>query len=113
VAFGNAYIFNLYGASVNVTMNGQGSAGTIPAPSQSSNYVPSQVVVPRTNLTQDQLSGQIVLCQGRNDISISSGGVQWQLAVNVPPNTMLWADLCLYLAYRQAFFFDSSGRVIN
>ena len=117
MAFGNCYIFNLYSAPAAVNMNDQGSAGNIPAPASSSTppYTPSQVVVPRTNLTEDQLSGQIVLCQGNNDITINYGGQKWHVAVVVPPppNPPLEKDLWLYLAYQQAFLFTSDGALIK
>jgi hypothetical protein len=117
VAFGNAYIFNLYSEPADVSMNGQGSAGRIAAPSPSSTppYTPSQIVVPRTNLTQDQLWGQTVLCQGQNDISINYGGQQWRVSVTIPPppSPPLEQDLWLYLAYQQAFLFTSYGALIN
>jgi hypothetical protein len=117
VAFGNVYVFNLYTEPAGLILNGQGPAGTIPAPDRSSGapYTPSQVAVPRTNLTQDQLSGQIAFCQGDNYIGINFGGQQWQLRLTVPspPNPPLEADLCLYLAYGNAYLFTAYGTPIQ
>jgi hypothetical protein len=115
VALGNTYIFNLYSVPANVNLNYQGRAGTIPAPSKNAPapYTPSQIVVPRTSLNQEQLSGQIVMCQGQNDIAID-GGQRKQVTVVVPPPPAppLEDDLWLYLAYEEAYLFNSRGVLI-
>ena len=116
MAYGNVYIFNLYVESMTqFNLNGQGSAGSIAAPVNSTKppYVPAQLVVGRTNLTVSQLNSPLFVI-GANNVSINYGGEVWQGTVNIPspPSPSLQADLWLYVAYQKAFLFDTTGTMI-
>jgi hypothetical protein len=115
MASGNVYVFNLYSEPAMVNLNTQGMPAMIPATSSSSSYVPSPTVVPRTNLSRDQLGGQTLFCLGDNDIVVSYGTGMWRTSVTIPapPNPPLEQDLWLYLAYRNAFLFNSDGVLIG
>lgn len=116
MAYGNVYIFNLYVESMTAfNLNQQGSAGTIAAPVKTTTppYAPQQLVVARTNLTFDQLNSPLFV-NGDNQISVNYGGEVWKGTVNIPgpPSPSLQADLWLYIAYQQAFLFDTTGTMI-
>jgi hypothetical protein len=117
MAYGNVYVFNLYGsAATQVNINGQGSAGSIAAPAKGSAspyYSPPQLVVGRSNLTPDQLNNPL-FCNGPNSIKINYDGYSWNGTITIPPpaSMPLQNDLWLYLAYGQMFLFNTSGTVI-
>lgn len=112
--FGNVYVFNLYAEAMTAfNLNGQGSAGKIGAPVSTSTppYVPSQLVVSRTNLNQGQLSSPLFV-QGANTINVNYLGQSWQGTVNIPTQPGLQFDLWLYVGYQIAFLFDTQGTMI-
>ena len=116
MAYGNVYIFNLYVESMTAfNLNQQGTAGTIAAPVKTTTppYAPQQLVVARTNLTFDQLNSPLFV-NGDNQISVNYGGEVWKGTINIPgpPSPSLQADLWLYIAYQQAFLFDTTGTMI-
>lgn len=117
MAYGNVYVFNLYGAAATqVNINGQGSAGTIASPVKGSAapyYAPQQLAVARTNLTPDQLNNPL-FCNGPNSIKINYDGYTWSGTITIPgpASIPLQNDLWLYLAYGQMFLFDTTGTVI-
>jgi hypothetical protein len=117
MAYGNVYVFNLYGsAATQVNINGQGSAGSIAAPAKGSAspfYSPPQLVVGRSNLTPDQLNNPL-FCNGPNTVKINYDGYSWSGTITIPPpaSMPLQNDLWLYLAYGQMFLFNTSGTII-
>jgi hypothetical protein len=119
MAYGNVYVFNLYGsAATQVNINGQGSAGSIGAPvkgtaSPPGFYAAPQLVVGRSNLTPDQLNDPL-FCNGPNTIKINYDGYSWNGTITIPPASSmpLQNDLWLYLAYGQMFLFNTSGTII-
>jgi hypothetical protein len=125
MAYGTVYVFNLYSTSASITqLNGQGPAGkAIPAPTKGTAapyYAPQQTSVPRTNLQISQLNEPLFVNEQNpgevNELTINYGGQAWKakLAIPVPPDPTLEADLWLYLAYQQAFLFNSTdGAVIR
>ncbi len=123
MAYGNVYIFNLYPDTASLTdLNGQGPAGSIAAPTKGSStpyWEPQQAVVARTNLDLEQLSSPLFVNAGAagesNTLSINYGGQAWRAHVQIPnpPDPQLESDLWLYLAYEQAFLFNSvDGQLI-
>jgi hypothetical protein len=118
MAFGKVYVFNLYVedmASLNLN-NQLASAGTIssPDPGTKPPYTPQQLVVPRTNLTPAQLTGTPLFCNGPNSIAVNYGGEQWTGTITIPgpPDPAMKADLWLYICYKKAFLFETSGTMI-
>lgn len=114
--YGNVYVFNLYVESMTAfALNNQGSAGTIAAPVKTTTppYVPQQLIVARTNLTVGQLNGPLFV-NGANSVLINYGGETWSGTITIPgpPNPSMQADLWVYIAYQQAFLFDTSGTMI-
>ncbi|MCA1614958.1 MAG: hypothetical protein LC795_15165 [Acidobacteria bacterium] len=114
MAYGNVYVFNLYGsAATQVNINDQGSAGSIAAPTKGAKspyYAPQQLAVARTNLTPDQLNNPL-FCNGPNTVKVNYDGYTWSGKITIPgPATIpLQNDLWLYLAYGQMFLFDTNG----
>jgi hypothetical protein len=119
MAYGNVYIFNLYNDVANLTqLNGQGPAGSaIAAPTKGSTspfYAPQQTVIARTNLMLSQLNSPLFVNEQNagevNTLTINYGGQGWnaKVSIPVPPQPRLETDLWLYLAYQQAFLFDST-----
>jgi len=112
--YGNVYVFNLYSVPVSkFNLNGQGSAGTIKAPSASSAapYTPQQLVVARTNQTSDQLDGPLFVV-GANQITVNYQGQNWKGTISIPNNIPLQTDLWLYLAFGQMFLFLPNGEIV-
>jgi hypothetical protein len=116
--FGNVYVFNLYVEDmVQFGLNNQGSVVKKPVASPQKTtdppYAPSQVVVARTNLTQDQLNTPLFV-NGPNDILVGYGTDLWKGTVTIPhpPAPSLSADLWLYVGYRKAFLFDTVGNMM-
>jgi hypothetical protein len=112
--YGNVYVFNLYSVPVSkFNLNGQGSAGTIKAPSATSAapYTPQQLVVARTNQTSDQLDGPLFVV-GANQITVNYQGQNWKGTISIPNNIPLQTDLWLYLAFGQMFLFLPNGEIV-
>jgi hypothetical protein len=112
--YGNVYVFNLYSVPVSkFNLNGQGSAGTIKAPSASSAapYTPPQLVVARTNQTVSQLDGPLFVV-GANQITVNYQGQNWGGTISIPNNIPLQTDLWLYLAFGQMFLFLPNGEIV-
>jgi len=117
MAFGNVYVFNLYADNMSaLNLNGMGSAGSVGAPTRSSNppYAPRQMVVARTNLNRDQIDYPLFV-NGNNDLSVNFSGESWRGAISIPspPQITLQADLWLYIGYQNAFLFDTSGALLQ
>jgi hypothetical protein len=111
--FGNVYVFNLYVENIlKVNLNGQGTAGSIIAPAQTTKppYAPQQIVVSRTNLNQDQLNSPLFV-QGSNTITVDYYMESWTAAVTIDPvnQSALQNDLWIYLCYQTAWLLDTTG----
>jgi hypothetical protein len=119
MAYGSVYIFNLYREAITVTeLNGQGSGAKIAAPAKGTSapyYAPQQTSLGRTNLTIKQLNEALfVNAPELNKLTLNYGGQAWgaEVLIPEPPNPPLETDLWLYLAYKEAFLFDSSNGAI-
>lgn len=119
MAYGSVYIFNLYREAVTVTaLNGLGPGGSIAAPAKGTSapyYAPQQTSLGRTNLTIKQLTAPLFVNGPEiNKLTLNYGGQAWEADVFIPepPNPPLETDLWLYLAYKEAFLFDSSNGAI-
>jgi hypothetical protein len=117
MAFGNVYIFNLYVEGISAfDLNGQGSIGRTGSPTRSGDpaYSAPQLVGMRTNLNTAQLNSPLFV-NGQNQISINYGGDRWSGSVTIPgpPQLSPQADLWLYIGYKVALLFDSTGNLLN
>ncbi len=117
MVFGNVYVFNLYADNMSaLNLNGMGSAGSVGAPTRSSDppYAPAQLIVPRTNLNQQQIDYPLFV-NGSNDLSFNFGGESWrgEISIPSPPQIPIQADLWLYICYRKAFLFDTTGNLLQ
>jgi hypothetical protein len=114
MAFGNVYVFNLYVEDMAaLQVNNLGTAGTIAAPQLTNSYVPSQLKVARTNIPVDDLDSPIFTL-GDNSIRVNYGGESWVGVINIPspPDPAMKADLWLYICYKKAFLFETSGTML-
>ncbi|HEV7642391.1 MAG TPA: hypothetical protein VGO50_00490 [Pyrinomonadaceae bacterium] len=117
MAYGNVYIFNLCAEEMFISnLNGMGPLGSVASPLRSTNppYVPQQLIASRTNLTLQQLNSPLFVI-GENQLTINFAGESRLCRVSIPspPNPPLQADLWLYIAYRQAFLFDTAGNLLE
>jgi len=114
--FGNVYVFNLYVEDIiSFTLNGQNSAGKIVCPSAVTTktpYSPQQLPVSRTNLNKSQLNSSLFV-QGNNSMTVDYLGQSWTATVTIPVQPALQLDLWLYVAYQQAWLFDTSGDLLQ
>jgi hypothetical protein len=118
MSYGSVYIFNLYNDAASLTqLNGQPVGGSIPAPVKGTAapfWAPQQYAIARTNLTLDQLDSPLFVNQHSdgevNSLTVNYGGQGWNAKVSIPnpPSPRLETDLWLYLAYQEAFLFDST-----
>lgn len=118
MAYGNVYIFNLYLEEIFISnLNGMGPLGSVASPSRSTNnprYIPGQLAAQRTNLTLSQLDSPLFVL-GENQLTINSAGESRNCRVSIPspPDPSLQADLWLYIGYREAFLFDTTGNLLQ
>ena len=115
MAFGTVYVFNIYSAKiVSLSVNDQSFTTPIEPPIRSntadSPYTPFSVPVPRTNLTAGQLNGPKFV-NGVNNITIHYEGDNGKLQIKIPapPELPLESDLWLYLSYKHASLYETTG----
>jgi hypothetical protein len=109
---GNVYVFNLYVQNVtSFTVNGQASAGTIVAPSQTTKalYVPQQLVVPRTPYPKQDVNSSL-FAQGENDFTVDFPYQNWTGSLTIDTTwPALNFDLWLYVTFQAAWLLDTFG----